>query len=460
MSGLHLFDSLTRQKRPLQPADGKRLRFYCCGPTVYGPGHIGNFRTFILNDVLYRVASLAGLNPYYVRNLTDVDDKTIRDSQAEGKGLRQFTDHWIEYFHEDCRRLNLLPPDCEPRATEHIEEQIALIQALQDSGHAYRGVDGSVYFKVDSFPDYGKLSHFDREALRSQKTNSAGTPNLADEYDREQIADFALWKTYKAADGDNFWESPWGKGRPGWHLECSAMSMKYLGQTFDLHTGGEDLCFPHHENEIAQSESVTGQPFAHHWMHVVFLLFEGKKMSKSLGNFYTVGDLLDKGYDPMAIRYVLLSGHYRKQLNFTEHSLESAKSALRKWSESTGPCQPKRPENPRFGIFEDAWNHLLDDLNTPAALGAVFSSLKKWDPENPEHRQGLEAILFAFGLNLEETTTESADEAPGDIRELAEARWQAKQSRNFAEADRLRAVIQSKGWSVLDRKDGYDLQPQ
>lgn len=459
MADLNLFDTLSRSEMPLLPSDGKTLRFYCCGPTVYGPGHIGNFRTFILNDVLYRTAKLAGLHPYYVRNLTDLDDKTIRDSQKAGKGLRQFTDHWIEIFHEDCRKLNMLPPDREPRATEHIQEQIALIQALEDKGYAYQGSDGSVYFRVDSYEGYGKLSHFDPKSLQSQNTNSGGEPNLADEYDREQVADFALWKAHKEADGENAWPSPWGKGRPGWHLECSAMSMRYLGQTFDLHTGGEDLCFPHHENEIAQSEGATGHPFAHHWMHVVFLLVDGKKMSKSLGNFYTVGDLLEKGYSPMAIRYVLISGHYRKQLNFTEHSLESAQSALDKLAE-TGVAteEPDFSQPPALGIFQDAWNHLLDDLNTPAALGSIFSALKQWDDSNPEHRQGLKQILYALGLELNPPESKKAESIPEIIASLARERWQAKQAKDFSKADQLRDEIQAQGWKILDRKDGYDLE--
>lgn len=459
MTELNLYNTLSRKIEPLYAADGHRLRHYCCGPTVYGPGHIGNFRTFLINDVLFRTARLAGLNPLYVRNLTDVDDKTIRDAQAAGQSLREFTDRWTQYFRKDCERLNMLPPEVEPRATEHITEQVELASRLAGSGHAYQGSDGSLYYQVSSFPGYGKLSGLSERDLKTQETTSAGARNLADEYDRDQVADFALWKSWKETDGDNAWDSPWGRGRPGWHLECSAMSMKYLGESFDLHTGGEDLCFPHHENEIAQSEAATGQPFVRHWMHTVFLLVDGKKMSKSLGNFYTVQDLVDKGFNPMAIRYALISGHYRKQLNFTLHTIEAAESALEKLAHVIGSVEESRevPE-PRFSIFSEAWAQLCQDLNTAGALGALFAQLKHYERSNPEHRNGAAAILYALGLQLPKSGKKAAREVPEEVMELARERWEAKQSRDFTAADQIRERLKSLGWSVLDRKDGYDLQ--
>lgn len=289
MQTIQLYDTLTRKMRPLQAADRERYRFYVCGPTVYGPAHIGNFLTFLRFDVLYRSLRQSGYNPFYVRNITDVDDKTIRGAMETGQSLADFTTKWTQRFHEDCAQLNLLAPDIEPKATEHIQDQIDLIKKLVEKGFAYQGGDGSVYFKVRQFGDYGKLSHFDPESLLSQSTNSAGTPNLSDEYEREAVADFALWKTYKEEDGSVFWESPYGPGRPGWHLECSAMSMRYLGESFDLHGGGEDLCFPHHENEIAQSEAATGKTLANHWMHGVHLLVEGKKNVQKPGQLLYVG---------------------------------------------------------------------------------------------------------------------------------------------------------------------------
>ncbi len=425
---------------------------------MYGPAHIGNFRTFVLNDVLYRTAIAAGMNPFFVRNITDVDDKTIRDSQADGSSLEAFTTKWTQAFHEDCESLNMLPPDVEPRATAHIQEQMDIIQQLMDKGHAYQGGDGSIYYKVSTFEDYGKLSHFNPEELRTQDINSAGAANLADEYDREQVADFALWKAYKPEDGEVGWDSPWGKGRPGWHLECSAMSMKYLGETFDLHTGGEDLTFPHHENEIAQSEACTGHTFAHHWMHVVFLLVEGKKMSKSLGNFFTLRDLMAKGYDPMAVRYALISGHYRKQLNFTFHTLDAAQSALDKLGRVLDTTDPRPPFGPDKGRFEAAWKLLLADLNTPATLGSLFANLKAFDPDREADLNGLATVLFALGIKIQPESTDGVA-IPEEIHSLAQARWEAKRNRDFQIADALRDEIQGKGWKVLDRKDGFDLEP-
>ena len=301
---------------------------YCCGPTVYGPSHIGNFRSFVMEDVLRRVAEIAELNPLHVRNITDVDDKTIRDAQRKGVPLQQLTDHWIEMFRIDCAKLNLLTPHFEPRATEHIERQIELIATLLEKGHAYRGRDGSIYFRIETKPDYGRLTRIDASMLETQDLTSGGTANLADEYERDAVADFALWKIWKPEHGPVSWPSPWGDGHPGWHIECSAMSMQYLGMTLDLHCGGVDNMFPHHENEIAQSEAVTGHEFSRHWYHVEHLLVEGKKMSKSLGNFFTLDEILERGVSPMAFRYTLISGHYRQQFNFTFQ-----------WSEG----RPKRP---------------------------------------------------------------------------------------------------------------------
>lgn len=475
---LRLHDTLTREVRPLSASDGQRLRLYCCGPTVYAPAHIGNLRTFLLQDLLRRVADLAGLDPYHVRNLTDVDDKTIRESQAAGTSLRAFTDPWIARFHRDAAALNMLPPQAEPRATEHIPQQIAMIERLIERGHAYPASDGSVYFRISSFPDYGKLSHLDPGQLQTQASQSGGERNLADEYDRESVSDFALWKAHKPEDGENAWESPWGPGRPGWHLECSAMSREYLGDTFDLHSGGIDLCFPHHENEIAQSEAANGTPFVRHWHHCAHLLVEGKKMSKSLGNFFTLDDIVARGYRPMAFRYVLVSAHYRQQLNFTFHGLDAAESALNKLEKAAARLgqtagvdlgtldwnQPPRSLE-ELGPFQSAWEALADDLNTAGALGATFTTLSGIDREelDPERASqaldGLRMILFALGLQLQAPGQEpTAEEAPEAIQSLAQQRWQAKQARNFAEADRLREALAEAGWKVLDSRDGYTLQ--
>lgn len=485
MFEVRLYDSLSRELRPLQATDGKRLRFYVCGPTVYGPAHIGNFITFVRFDVLYRLLRVAGHAPFYVRNITDVDDKTIRTSIAEGLSLRAFTEKWTEKFHADCDALGLLPPDVEPRATEHIAEQIQLVEDLIAKGFAYVGGDGSVYYKVGAFRAYGKLSHFDPEELQTQTTNSAGVTNQADEYDREAVADFALWKAHKAEDGENAWDSPWGRGRPGWHLECSAMSLKYLGSGFDLHGGGEDLCFPHHENEIAQSEAATGETFCHHWSHSVHLLVEGKKMSKSLGNFFTLDDLLAKGFTAREIRLAMLGGHYRQQFNFTLDAISAARSAIEKLEkgaqrllekaglEATGKTlaslRASGAPPADFGPFEQAWQAVRNDLNTPGMLGGLHRGLKwalKGDGPTPDearaHLTAFAWLLEVLGLDLcTEVEDQSVSvEAPPEIQELAAERWEAKLARDWSRADELRDAIGDLGWQVLDRKDAYALAPK
>jgi len=332
ISLVRLFDTLKRQVVTLEPVDGKTFRFYCCGPTVYGPAHIGNFRTFVVQDVLRRVLELGGIKTKHVRNITDVDDKTIRDSVAAGMTLVEFTEKWKNEFHKDCSALNCLTPHVEPSAVAHIPEQIVMIEELLKKGHAYESGDGSVYFKISSYSDYGSLSRLGTRELDLGKTQNQRANS--DEYDKDSLADFVLWKGRRPEDGENYWESPWGPGRPGWHLECSAMIRKYLGETFDLHSGGEDLIFPHHENEIAQSKCSCGGEFAKNWFHSTHLLVNGKKMSKSGGTLYTLSDLAQDQWTPMEVRYVLISGHYRKQLNFTFESLHAAREAVSKLSKA------------------------------------------------------------------------------------------------------------------------------
>jgi cysteinyl-tRNA synthetase len=338
----------------------------------------------------------------------------------------------------------------EPSATGHIAEQIDMISILEGKGHAYRSEDGSVYFKVSSFPGYGRLS---RVRERELKPGSAFKPAAADADEKEDGSDFALWKTHKPDDGDVAWDSPWGRGRPGWHIECSAMSKEILGETIDLHTGGVDLLFPHHENEIAQSECCSGKLFSHHWYHSEHLLVDGKKMSKSLGNLYALDDLRAKGHSPMALRYALLSGHPRKQLNFTLESLHAAESALT-------TLRSFRSSLPSSGgdseTFASLYNALKEDLNTPAALGALFSIVNRG-------AAGIDApafdrAMFALGLKLD-IPAATKTEAPAAITAIAEQRWAAKQKKDFATADKLRAELAAAGWSMLDRKDGYSLEP-
>jgi len=473
---LRLFDTLTRQAREVKPIDGSTLRFYCCGPTVYGPAHIGNFRTFVLQDVFRRMVELGGVATLHVRNITDVDDKTIRDSQAAGKSLLDFTQAWTERFHADCEKLDCFPPHVEPSAVAHIPQQIAMIERLIEAGNAYASDDGSVYFKISSFPEYGKLAHLETQDLDMGRT--ANSRSNTDEYEKDSVADFVLWKSRRPGDGENFWQSPWGEGRPGWHLECSAMIEEYLGTDFDLHSGGVDLVFPHHENEIAQSRCACGGDFAAHWFHITHLLVDGGKMSKSLGNLYTLDDLADKGHGAMEVRYVLAGGHYRRPLNFTLGSLDDARSALLRIARfdqaladagaAPAPSFAELVESSavyELGDLQPAWESLSDDLNTPEALGHVFTAIKGADAKSLDSeaatkwRCALHVILGTLGLTLPNPDT-SADESeiPDEVKELAQQRWDAKQAKDWGAADRLRDELAALGWVVKDTKDGYSME--
>ncbi len=473
---LRLYDTLSRETRPLAPINGKTLRFYCCGPTVYGPAHIGNFRTFTVQDVFRRVVELSGTPTLHVRNITDVDDKTIRDSQASGRSLTDFTRFWTAKFHTDCASLNLLSPHIEPSAVAHIDHQVAMIETLVQRGHAYPTSDGSVYFRVASFKDYGRLSHLEDRELKLGASEAASALDN-DEYSKDSLADFTLWKARKPEDGDNYWPSPWGEGRPGWHLECSAMILEYLGEDFDLHSGGVDLVFPHHENEIAQSCCATHGQFARHWFHITHLMVDGGKMSKSLGNLYTLGDLEAKGYTAAEVRYVLVGAHYRQPLNFTFHSLDAARQALQKLAkaeralhQAAGSPAPLThtdliARDP--GPFTEAWTTLNDDLNVPGALGALFATLNKTKPAQLTQPDaltawtGLHLLLDALGLILPAATDEAAAiDIPADITALAEQRWQAKLARDWAAADALRQQLDASGWLIKDAKDSYQILPK
>ena len=462
---MRLFDTLTRTERELRPIDGKSFRFYCCGPTVYGPAHIGNFRTFVLQDVLRRTLETGGTRTLHVRNITDVDDKTIRDSQKAGQSLADFTAGWTAKFHADCERLGLLAPHIEPGAVEHIPQQIAMISTLVEKENAYVSDDGSVYFRIASFPGYGRLSRLDQRELEIGKTQNARSSS--DEYEKDTLSDFVLWKARKPEDGDNFWPSPWGDGRPGWHLECSAMIREYLGENFDLHSGGVDLVFPHHENEIAQSRCACGGDFAAHWFHITHLLVDGGKMSKSLGNLHTLDDLAEKGFSAMEVRYVLIGAHYRKPLNFTLDSLSGAREALAKLAKSARQLAAKIPpgtvlSSAGFGPFQAAWDSLENDLNTPGALGGLFTGLRECSQLDGGNAAaalaGFNRVLRALGLVLPEENA-PAGEIPADIRALADTRWQARAAKNWAESDALRARLAEQGWLVKDGKDGYTLEP-
>ena len=460
---LQLHDSLTRQPKTVAPShpDGV-YRFYNCGPTVYAAAHIGNFRTFVVNDLIRRVLELEfGADKVrHVRNLTDVDDKTIRRAREEGRALGDVTREWTAKFHADCAALGCLPPHVEPAATDHIPEQVNMIEVLMRKGNAYRAADGSVYFKVSSFDGYGGLSRVKERELKAGsalEAGNTGTKNTTsvDSDEKEDGTDFALWKAWKPEDGDVKWTGPddAAEGRPGWHIECSAMSKKHLGDTIDLHTGGVDLLFPHHENEIAQSECCNGTTFAHHWYHSEHLLVDGRKMSKSLGNLYTLDQLKQMGHSPMALRYALLAGHPRKQLNFMLSSLGAAEKALttlRHFREKLGAASGDP------AVFDPVFAALRDDLNTPGALGALFSIINR-GPEGVDAGT-FDRVMFAFGLDLT-PPEEPAVAVPDEVAALAEKRWAAKQDKDWSTADTLRAEITAAGWAMKDRKDGYDLEP-
>lgn len=468
---LTLHDTLSRQPKAILPMDGQTLRFYCCGPTVYGPAHIGNFRTFVAQDVFRRVVEKGGTPTRHIRNLTDVDDKTIRDSQKAGQSLSEFTRFWTEKFHADCLSLNLLAPHVEPSAVAHLPHQIRMIETLIERGHAYAAADGSVYFKVASYADYGRLSHLEDRELKLGASSSAGAVDH-DEYEKDSLADFALWKARRPDDGPNYWPSPWGEGRPGWHLECSAMALEYLGEDFDVHSGGIDLIFPHHENEIAQSCCSTHGHFARHWFHVTHLMVDGGKMSKSLGNLYTLADLEKRGYSAAEVRYVLISGHYRAPLNFTFHSLDAARQALQKLAKFDKALQergcPALPATQSLspGPFAEAWQVLNDDLNVPGALGAIFATLNKTKPaslsldEALAVHSGLHFMLESLGLKLPVPSQDLATDVPAEIADLAERRWQAKNAKDWPTADSLRKELESLGWLIKDSKDSYQILPK
>ncbi len=483
---LHLFNTLSGELEPLTPADGHTLRMYACGPTVYDFGHIGNFRTFIHVDVLRRTLKLLGINIRHVMNITDVDDKIIRGAAAANQPLNAFTHKFEAAFLEDMDALSVERPEVLPRATEHIPEMVALIEQLRAKDIAYQAEDGSWYFRIDRFPDYGKLSKKDFEGIEDGIRVDVSE-------DKDGARDFALWKAVKGDEPS--WPTPLGPGRPGWHIECSAMATRFLGPDFDLHAGGEDLMFPHHENEIAQSEAASGHTFARHWMHVRFLLVEGKKMSKSLGNFYTLRDLLLKGYRASAIRYLLMSVPYGHQLNFTWDGLTESTNAVDRLRTFAARMAGSFPEGaPDHALTEatakaaaDYRAALLNDLNTAQARGAIFDLVRAANSaadagtlQAANARQILDVLsdfdaVFAVLKDQDADITRAAlewaeregrldqadpslaaklaltDEA---IDKLVAERTQAKRTRNFARADAIRNDLLEKGILIEDSKDG------
>lgn len=448
---------------------GRGVRLYCCGPTVHDFAHIGNFRTFVLADLVRRYLEFRGFTTVHVMNITDVEDKIIRRVRETGATLEAYTGRYIEAFFEDHRALNCLPPHHAPRATQHLPDIIELIRRLVERGLAYQASDGSVYFSISRYRStghvYGRLVSLDPEAQRPGERVSA------DEYAKECVADFALWKARVPEDGAVFWPSPWGDGRPGWHIECSAMSMRLLGPSFDLHLGGEDLAFPHHEDEIAQSEGAglqtDGRPFVRHWVHGAFLLVEGRKMSKSLGNYFTLRDLLDRGFSGREIRYLLLTAHYRESFNFTLEGLAGARAALARLEECLSRLAEVAGDTPGDaadpGLLARVTEALDDDLNVSAAWGAVFEWVREQnrllaEPHlDPAAAAAAAAagrrVLEVFGLGVA-----TSAEVPAEVEALAAERQAARKARDFARADALRQVLRDRGWVAEDTPKGVRLK--
>ena len=444
---MKVYNSLTRRNEELVPLEKNEIRLYTCGPTVYNFAHIGNFRAYTFEDILRRVIQFNGMKVRQVMNLTDVDDKTIRGANAAGVKLTDYTKTYKDAFFADLKKLNVQRAEVYPAATDHIPEMIALVEKLMEKGVAYQSEDGSVYFNVRKFPGYGKLAHIDFE---HQQT---GARCAADEYDKENVGDFALWKAWEDSDGPVGWDSPWGRGRPGWHIECSAMSMKYLGETFDLHTGGIDNLFPHHENEIAQAEAATGKEFVKTWMHCAHLRVNGEKMSKSAGNFFTLRDLIEKGYTGREIRYVLINAHYRQGLNFAFSALEDARKALARIDACVETATEGEVPDWAQKHVDDFTAAVNDDLNTPKAFAALFELVR----ETNAHGGG--SVLGAFRrmdevLGIIFFGKAEKVEVPAEVQAMLEQRAAARKEKNWAESDRLRDEIAAAGWIVKDSKEG------
>jgi cysteinyl-tRNA synthetase len=472
MPEIQLHNTLSGKVEPFVPQKPGEVRMYTCGPTVYDYAHIGNYRTFVFQDILRRFLKLRGFKLNHVMNLTDVDDRIIANAAAAGKTIRNYTEKFAQAFFEDCKALSIEAPERWVRATDHIEDMVQLIQRLQEKTFTYPS-EGSIYYRIAKFPSYGKLSKIDLSGIQ------AGARVDNDRYEKESARDFALWKAPKP--GEHFWETAIGPGRPGWHIECSAMAMKYLGETLDIHTGGIDLAFPHHENEIAQSEAVTGKPFVRYWLHAEHLLVEGEKMSKSLGNFFTLRDLFAKGYKPSALRFALASVPYRKQLNFTFDGLQQATNSVERLRNFADRLrQGKFPEGKQDGMAariakaaEEFDAGLSDDLNTARALAAVFDLVRDANiaMDKGEFRQGDVAAAQQFLITFEKVFAVLEDNdaeklqalgygsaqgglSDAEIEKLIVERNAAKKKRDFANADRIRKELADHGIIVEDAKDG------
>jgi len=439
---LKLYNTLGRKKEIFKPIIEGKVGMYSCGLTVYNYGHIGNYRAFVVSDLLKRYLEFKGLKVKKIVNLTDVDDKTIRNSKKEGKSLKEFTKKYEDAFFEDEAILNIEKADKYPRATEHIKEMISLIKILIKKNLAYKTDDG-IYFDVRKFKNYGKLGNLKIEDLKvggSERVNK-------DEYDKENVRDFALWKFWDEDDGEVYWETEIGKGRPGWHIECSAMASKYLGKSFDIHTGGIDLVFPHHENEIAQSEGANEKKFVNYWLHNEWMMVDGKKMSKSLGNYYTIRDIVEKGFNPLSLRYFYLTGHYRTQLNFTLENLKNSQNSLNRLKRLVLELKDDGKINDKY--LKKFEKFMDDDLNSVGGLQVLWELVKD---DKAKGRLGVvRKIDEVFGLGLLDV---EKVEVPFEVLELVSCREKARREKDWNRADKLREEIEEKGFKVDDSSDG------
>ncbi len=477
--GIWFQNTMTRRKEEFVPIKDNEVGLYTCGPTVYDYAHIGNFRTYVFEDLLRRYLKFRGYKVTQVMNVTDVDDKTIKGCGKEGIRLDEYTRGYIDAFYEDLDTLGIERAEHYPRATECIDEMIEMVSGLVKKGFGYKGEDGSIYYSISKFEDYGKLAHIDVDELQ------IGKRIKHDEYTKDTAADFALWKAWDKDDGDVAWESPFGKGRPGWHIECSAMSRKHLGDSFDIHTGGVDNIFPHHQNEIAQSEAFTGKRFVKYWLHSEHLIVEGKKMAKSLGNFYTLRDLLDKGYSGRAIRYLLLNTHYRQQLNFTIEGLNAAGNSLMRIDDFVARIQEANGGSTGGEIArlldaaEKGFTQCLDDdLNISGATGYFFDFIrdvnKLMDDGKVSKSEGEEINTFLRKLDsvynllrwpeykkLErkvEAAWQVPEDTPEEVIDLLEERDKARRKKDFARADEIRKKVTEMGYVIEDKKGGGRLK--
>jgi len=439
---LKLYNTLTRKKESFKPLKKGSVRMYVCGPTIYNYVHIGNLRAYTFADILRRYLKFKKYKVKEVMNLTDVDDKTIRDSQKSKKSLKEFTKVYEKAFLQDISSMNIEKPEILPRATEHIREMVALVKKLLDKGIAYKADDG-IYFSIKRFKGYGKLSGIKAKELKAGASKRVSK----DEYDKASVNDFALWKFYTKEDGNVFWDTAIGKGRPGWHIECSAMSSKYLGQPFDIHTGGVDLIFPHHENEIAQSEAATGKKFVKYWLHNEWVLVDGKKMSKSLSNFYKLNDIIVQGFSPLDLRYFFLTKNYRQTLNFTWEALETAKTSIQRLKNIV--AELKDDERLNQGYVDEFEKAMDDDLNTANALQVLWKLVR--DKKAPGKIQTIKKFDSVLGLKLFE---KEKIKVPAEVKKLVEERESARDKKEWKKADSLRDEIKKLGYEVSDSKDG------